>query len=116
MVYRTYISIFSLIGFVDQSKACTLIYLQNLHKFATTNGNFKKSIISVMLHRKAYMYINFQQNRVYRSTKPSTQIFLQNNVSYINLQLAIRILKITPFRHALPHNQYSGQFWDQATY
>ena len=39
IVKRTCISIFSNIGFVDQSKTCTQIYLRKnrkLHKFATT--------------------------------------------------------------------------------
>ena len=41
-----------------------------LYKFATTNSNFlKKSTLSNMHHRKTYMYINFQQNRVSRSVK-----------------------------------------------
>ena len=30
---------------------------------------FKKSTLSNMHHRKTYMYINFQQNRVSRSVK-----------------------------------------------
>ena len=51
-----------------------------LHEFATTNSNFeKKSIISDMRHRKTYMYINFQQNRVIRSVKTvRTNIFAKN--------------------------------------
>ena len=32
---------------------------RKLHKFATTNSIFFKSIISDMNHRKTYMYINF---------------------------------------------------------
>ena len=32
---------------------------RNLHKFATTNCNFKKSITLDMNHHKTYMYINF---------------------------------------------------------
>ena len=39
-----------------------------LHKFATTNSNFLKSILLDMHHHKTYMYINFQQNWV-RSVK-----------------------------------------------
>ena len=42
---------------------------RKLHKFATTNSNFSKSTFSDMHHRKTYMYINFQQNRVSRSVK-----------------------------------------------
>ena len=41
---------------------------RNLHKIATTNGNFFKELIVLDIHRhKTYMYINFQQNRVNRS-------------------------------------------------
>ena len=35
-----------------------------LHTFTTANSNFFKSTLSDMHHRKTYMYINFQQNRV----------------------------------------------------
>ena len=63
-----------------------------------------------MHDHKTYMYVNFQQNRVNR---PCTQICLQKIVNCINLQLTIRISKNHPFRHALPHNRHSGQFWDQ---
>ena len=43
---------------------------RKLHKFATTNSIFeKKMCISNMHHHIAYMYINFQQNRVSRSVK-----------------------------------------------
>ena len=34
-----------------------------LHKFATTNSNFEKSIFLNMHHYKTYMYINFQHNQ-----------------------------------------------------
>ena len=41
-----------------------------LYKFATTNSNLKKkSTLSNMHHRKTYMHINFQHNRVSRSVK-----------------------------------------------
>ena len=63
---------------------------RKLQKFATTNSIFFKSTISDMHHRKTYMYINFQQNRVSRSVKTvHTNLF----ANCINLQLAIRILK-----------------------
>ena len=42
---------------------------RNLHKCATTNSNFEKKMYLDMHHRKTYMYINFQQNRVSRSVK-----------------------------------------------
>ena len=78
---RTSISIFSKIGLVDQSKPCTQIYL---HHIATCINLqlpiviFKKMIISDMCHRKTYMYINFQQNRVCRSVKTVyTNLFAQ---------------------------------------
>ena len=110
----------------NQSKLCSQIYLQKrkLHKFANTNSNLKKYIIiSVMHHRKTYIfskigfnYLIFSKIGLIYQSKQCTLIFLQNNVSYINLQLAIQSLKITPFGHALPHNQNSGQFWDQSTY
>ena len=44
----------------------------NLHKFATTNSNFEKSIFLDMHHHKTYMYINFQQNQV--KTPPPNDI------------------------------------------
>ena len=37
---------------------------RKLRKFAITNSIFFKSTISDVHHRKTYMYINFQQNRV----------------------------------------------------
>ena len=40
-----------------------------------------------MHHRKTYMYISFQQNRVSRSVKTCTQVYLQK------ITLAIRILE-----------------------
>ena len=46
---------------------CTQMYSQinrRLHKFATTNRNFKKSTPSDMHHRKTYMYNYFKQIRV----------------------------------------------------
>ena len=41
---------------------------RKLHKFATINRNFKSRLLDIH-HRKTYMYINFQQNRVSRSVK-----------------------------------------------
>ena len=38
-------------------------------KFATTNSNFEKSIISDVRHRKTYMYIIFQQDHSNRAHK-----------------------------------------------
>ena len=56
--------------------------IRKLHKFATTNSNFLKIIISDMHHRVTYLYINFQQNRVNRSVKTvQTNIFVNNRNS-----------------------------------
>ena len=52
---------------------------RKFHKFATTNNNLKKLIISDMRHRKTYMYINFQQNRVSRSAKTVPKNYLPKN-------------------------------------
>ena len=46
-----------------------------------------------MHHHITHMYIHFQQNWVYRSVKPCTQIYLHNIASCIDLQLPIVILK-----------------------
>ena len=93
---RICISILSKLGLVDQSKPCILIYLQKMASCINLQLPIvilKISIISDMHYRKTYMYISFQQNRVSRSVKTCTQIYLQKIVSCINLQLAIRILK-----------------------
>ena len=78
---------------------------RKLHKFATTNTIFLKSALSDMHHRKTYMYINFQQNRVSKLVKTvHTNLFAK----ICNLQLEFR--KITPFGHALPPHGHSGRF------
>ena len=56
-----------------------------------------------MHHRKTYLYINFQQDRISRSvktlhTKLCTQIYLQKFANCIDLQLATRISKNHTFR------------------
>ena len=49
---------------------------------------FKKSTLSNMHHRKTYLYINFQQNRVSRSVKNvHTYLFAKKIAGCINLQL-----------------------------
>ena len=58
-----------------------------------------------MHHRKTYMYINVQQNRVSRSVKT---VHANLFAKICNLQLEFR--KITPFGHALPPNGHSGNF------
>ena len=63
-----------------------------------------------MHHRKAYMYINFQQNRVDRSIKTVHTIIFAKQLSYINLQLAIRILKITPLDMYYPKTNIQADF------
>ena len=48
---------FQQIGFVDQSKPCTQMYLQKshqLHKFATTISNVQKNMMSDMHHDMTY--------------------------------------------------------------
>ena len=68
-----------------------------LHKFAITNNNFVKSTIADIRHRKTYMYINFQQNRVNRTVKTVHTNVFEKNANCINLQLAIRISKNDAF-------------------
>ena len=46
-----------------------------------------------MHHRKTYMYINFQQNRVSSSIKTVLINIFAKNASCINLQLPIVVLK-----------------------
>ena len=101
----TCILMFSKFGLVDHSKPCmhTTISANNrqLHKFATTNSNLEKSIISDIHHSIMYMCINFQQNRVSRSVKTAhTNLFAYNRKLHkfatCNLQFEFR--KITPFR------------------
>ena len=53
----------------------------NSHKFTTTDSNFFfKSTFSDIHHRKTYMYINSQQNRVSRSVKNvHTNLFMKKS-------------------------------------
>ena len=46
-----------------------------------------------MRHRKTYLYINLQQNRVSRSVKTCAQIFLQKIASCIHLHQPIVFFK-----------------------
>ena len=82
IIKRTCMRIISIIGLVDQSKPCTQTYLL---KFASCINMqlpiviLAISIISDMHHRKTYMHINFQQNRVNRSVKTvRTNLFAKN--------------------------------------
>ena len=85
---------------IDQSKPCTQNYLQKnckLHKYATYNLNLEIKLLSDMHHRITYLYINFQQNRVYRSVKTvHTNLF------------AIRISKNQAFRTCTTPSRTSG--------
>ena len=99
----------------NHSKLCTQIYLQKrkLHTFATTISNIKK--INYLSHASSCTCTCtctsiFSKIGLIDQSNSCTQIFLQNNVSYINLQLEIRILKITSFEHALPPNGHAGRF------
>ena len=62
----------------------TNIFANNrrLHKFATTNSNFKKNDFLDLHHRETYLYINFLQNRVSRSVKTvHTNLFTKNAIA-----------------------------------
>ena len=52
---------------------------RKLHRFATINGNLKKSINSDMRHCKTYIYVNFEHTRVNRSIKTCTLNLLAKN-------------------------------------
>ena len=97
IIKRTCISIFSKIGFVDQSKSCTQISLQKMASCINLQLPIvilKKSIILDMCHHKAYMYNNFQQNLVCRSIKTvHTNLFAKKIGGCTNLQLQIINLK-----------------------
>ena len=78
----------------------TKLFAKNrkLHKYATYNLNFETKLLSNMHHLITYLYINFQQNRVSRSVKTCTQVYLQIFANCIIWQLAIRISKNHAFR------------------
>ena len=69
-----------------------------LHKFATTNRSFQKSTLSDKRHRKMYMYVNFQQNRVNRSIKTVHTNLFAKKWKLHKFQLAVRISKNHAFR------------------
>ena len=91
IVKRKCISIFSKLGSVDQSKPCTLIYLQKIASCINLQLPIvilKKSILLNMHHLETYMYINFQQNQVSRSDIiVHTNVFAKKIANCINLQL-----------------------------
>ena len=100
-----YISIFSVIGWVDQSNACTLIYLQKIARCTNLQLPivfFKESIMSDMHRGKAYMYINFQQNRVNRSVITAhTNLFAKKNRKLHKFATTnSNFKKIHPCKHA----------------
>ena len=64
---------------------------RKLRKFASANRNVITWTLSDMHHRKTYMHINFQNNRISRSVKTMHTNLFAKIVNCINLQLAIRI-------------------------
>ena len=60
----------------------TNIFANNrkLHKFATTNSNLKKMMISDMHHRITHMYIDFQQIELVDQSKDVHTNFLQRKM------------------------------------
>ena len=76
-------SIFTKLGLVDQSKPCTLIYLQKIASCISLQLPIvilKESILLDMDHHETYMYINFQHNLVYRSIIiVHTNVFTKNH-------------------------------------
>ena len=82
IIKRTCISIFSKIGLVDQSKhahQCICKKIAICINLQLPLVIFFKSIISDTHHRKRYMYINFQQNRISRSVKTVNAKLFANN-------------------------------------
>ena len=62
-----------------QLSKCAHAKNRNLHNFATTNSNFKKSILLNMHHHKTYMHINVPQHRISRLVKTvHTNLFAKN--------------------------------------
>ena len=76
--------------------ACTQLYSPKkykLHKFATTNSNFKKNDSKACIIVKRTCISIFSKIGLVDQSKPCTQIYLQKIASYINLQLLTVILK-----------------------
>ena len=91
--HKTYISIFSRIEFVDQSKPCTQIYLQEIASCINLQLPIvilKKSIISDMRHLKLTCISIFSKLGLVDQSKPCTLIYLQKVASCLNLQLPIQ--------------------------
>ena len=106
---RTCKRIFSKIMFVD----LTCVHQNRAHKIickkiaSCTNLQLpivilNKTIISDMRHRKMYMHINFQQNRVsIDQSKPCVQIYLQKNCKlHAFTTTNSNFEKVDYFRHA----------------
>ena len=82
-----------------------------LHKFATTNSNLKKMIISDMHHRITYMHANFQQNVFYRPVKiMHTNLFAKNGILHKFATANSNLKKNGYIRHASSHNIHACQF------
>ena len=62
-----------------------------------------------MHHRKTYMYINFQQNRVSRSVKT-----VHTNLFAKNCKLQFEFREIAPFRPESPNYPYLSRFSNQS--
>ena len=64
-----------------------------------------------MNHRKTYMYINFQKNRVSTSVKTvHTNLFAKNCKLHKFATCNWNFKKIMSFGHALPPNGHSSEF------
>ena len=73
----------------------TYIFANNrkLHKFATTNGNFRIIESETCIIVKRTCISIFSKIELVDQSKPCSQISLHKNTSCINLQLPIVILK-----------------------
>ena len=89
IIKRTCISIFSKIGFVDQSNPCTQITsCRNMQQPIVI---FKKLILSEMRHCKTSCISIFSKLRLVDQSKPCTPIYLQKMASCMYLELLIVI-------------------------
>ena len=84
-----------------QVTPCLQVYSQKnrkLHKFATTNNNFKNRLFQTCIIVKCTCTSIFSKIGLVDQSKPCTQIYLQKIANCINLQLAIRISKNQAYR------------------
>ena len=104
MVYRTYASIFSIIGWVDHSKACTLIYLQkiasciNLQLPIVVEKSYFREASSENVHN--YVFQFSQKSGRYNQPKLCTQIYLQKRNLHKFATTNSNFLKVYYFSHA----------------